>query len=643
MLATSADPQLQQQRNYAAPVNSSSSVDSFLGTSPPAPPRPLSEEETRAQTDPRAAAENASAAASTTAAAQELARILKGGARSGGSNGPTRSPGGRGITREGLQNDPLGLQRSAILSELKGKAVARRKEDMPPPQQGKVAREEKAQPVDREHPHAIDAMNGRNELDERVLAAAKALQRYRQQSRGLSPDNAIQSLSSLWHQYDARAYLQLSIELAAEPNPDEGRRAPLTSASSTDADLLAAQDDGVLLIAYVSGLGDSNAVQRGSERISLCSGFAVKGGDMMPLEDDDIAGAGKGALLVTCAHTLQAAAPKGQKRKGESGPFESQSRPPQDENSVAFAITRTGKIYPIVKLVSSLPTCDIILYQLAEHPFSAAGSPTGESSFDLSQPSSQRSIRTLPVSPYPAVVGTQLAISSFWGWEDDSGAVLPAWYFDDSTQSSSSPSRFPLTLESSTPKPPAGREKEKVEAERDDAPRSRWGRARLVEYKDRSGMEANTGTYDDLHQMDFKLLSTSPENPPALQDLRLTAPLQDNAAEHKIAKSRRAGLASFPPPGSSGGPVVDVETGAVVGVVRGTKMSLMEGKRGDAIPAEKIFECEWDRAASNLKSKFDLTMLVFPHAVFALPGMGKKIREERARMKKAQENASKSQ
>jgi hypothetical protein len=103
------------------------------------------------------------------------------------------------------------------------------------------------------------------------------------------------------------------------------------------------------------------------------------------------------------------------------------------------------------------------------------------------------------------------------------------------------------------------------------------------------GLEARTGTYDDLHQMDFKLLTTSPDNPPALQSS--TSGEQDAVAG--MARSeKRKGVPSFPPPGSSGGPVVDVQSGSVVGVVRGTKMGVLEGKRGDGVPAEKIFECE---------------------------------------------------
>jgi hypothetical protein len=87
-----------------------------------------------------------------------------------------------------------------------------------------------------------------------------------------------------------------------------------------------------------------------------------------------------------------------------------------------------------------------------------------------------------------------------------------------------------------------------------------------VEYRDITGREAKTGTYDDLAQLDFKLLADSTHNPPALQQ-----------------------KPSFPPPGSSGGPIVDASTGAVVGVTRGTKMSQLEGNRGDGIPAEKVF------------------------------------------------------
>jgi hypothetical protein len=243
------------------------------------------------------------------------------------------------------------------------------------------------------------------------------------------------------------------------------------------------------------------------------------------------------------------------------------------DSSIALAITRSGHIFPISSLMSSLPTCDLILLQLGEEAIVV----TEESALGSPLKTSPTKIRTLPINPYPAQVGSELCVSSFWGWEDDAGSTLPAFQFHtfqtaNSSSSSGglqaveSTSDVALTISSNTIAPPSGRDRETVKEERDDAGRSRWGRARLVEYRDSTGMEAKTGTYDDLAQLDFKLLPTSNHNPPALQQ-----------------------KPSFPPPGSSGGPIVDVQSGAVVGITRGTKMSQLEGNRGDGIPAEKVF------------------------------------------------------
>ena len=47
----------------------------------------------------------------------------------------------------------------------------------------------------------------------------------------------------------------------------------------------------------------------------------------------------------------------------------------------------------------------------------------------------------------------------------------------------------------------------------------------------------------------------------------------------------------LPTPGSSGGPIVDEESGAVVGVMLGTRMdNRVEGVRGWGVPSETIFE-----------------------------------------------------
>lgn len=56
----------------------------------------------------------------------------------------------------------------------------------------------------------------------------------------------------------------------------------------------------------------------------------------------------------------------------------------------------------------------------------------------------------------------------------------------------------------------------------------------------------------------------------------------------------------LPTTGSSGGPIVDETTGAVVGVMLGTQMhSAIEGVRGWGVPAETIFEVRTGRSLVN--------------------------------------------
>ena len=56
----------------------------------------------------------------------------------------------------------------------------------------------------------------------------------------------------------------------------------------------------------------------------------------------------------------------------------------------------------------------------------------------------------------------------------------------------------------------------------------------------------------------------------------------------------------LPTPGSSGGPIVDENTGAVVGVMLGSRMdSSVEGMRGWGVPAETIFEVGCDSSAQH--------------------------------------------
>ncbi|GAA6048802.1 hypothetical protein JCM3770_003629 [Rhodotorula araucariae] len=83
-------------------------------------------------------------------------------------------------------------------------------------------------------------------------------------------------------------------------------------------------------------------------------------------------------------------------------------------------------------------------------------------------------------------------------------------------------------------------------------PEREWVRGRVSEYKDPIGRTAQVGTYDALAAM---------------------------------------WIDCCPTPGSSGGPVVDSETGSVVGVTRGSTHQHGERQRyGFATPAERIFE-----------------------------------------------------
>ncbi|KAJ6519581.1 hypothetical protein C8R45DRAFT_886226 [Mycena sanguinolenta] len=81
---------------------------------------------------------------------------------------------------------------------------------------------------------------------------------------------------------------------------------------------------------------------------------------------------------------------------------------------------------------------------------------------------------------------------------------------------------------------------------------SKWVRGTVLGYRDFAGRETQPGTYDSLSHMLFSPLPT---------------------------------------PGSSGGPIVDEESGAVVGVMLGTRMdNRVEGVRGWGVPSETIFE-----------------------------------------------------
>jgi len=74
----------------------------------------------------------------------------------------------------------------------------------------------------------------------------------------------------------------------------------------------------------------------------------------------------------------------------------------------------------------------------------------------------------------------------------------------------------------------------------------------------------------------------------------------------------------LPTTGSSGGPIVDENTGAVVGVMLGTRMdSSIEGVRGWGVPAETIFEVRVQQLVVNSGALF----MNLGIQMFSLPGL----------------------
>ncbi|KAG8827532.1 hypothetical protein FRC19_002610 [Serendipita sp. 401] len=80
----------------------------------------------------------------------------------------------------------------------------------------------------------------------------------------------------------------------------------------------------------------------------------------------------------------------------------------------------------------------------------------------------------------------------------------------------------------------------------------KWVTGTVIGYKDFAGNEAKPGTYDSLPHMFFT---------------------------------------QVPTPGSSGGPVIDLDTGAVIGLIRGSQLdNRLSGLRGWGTSAESIYE-----------------------------------------------------
>lgn len=103
------------------------------------------------------------------------------------------------------------------------------------------------------------------------------------------------TIGHLLDRMNSRSGYQLSIELPYESTPKPERRVPITSALSSQSEISSAIDDGVVLLCFVDNVGS------GAERVHMCTGFAVPGGNAVRGRDSDKGG----TLIVSCSHTVR--------------------------------------------------------------------------------------------------------------------------------------------------------------------------------------------------------------------------------------------------------------------------------------------------------------------------------------------------
>ena len=126
-----------------------------------------------------------------------------------------------------------------------------------------------------------------------------------------------------------------------------------------------------------------------------------------------------------------------------------------------------------------------------------------------------------------------------------------------------------------------------------------WAECMVRGYRDFTGREAHVGVNNSVSRVSL---------------MRVIQPGTYDSLNHMI-------FTPLPTSGSSGGPIVDEDTGAVVGMVLGSQMdgSRVDGMRGWGVPAEVIFEV--GRVPPNPVSE---TCQRSPQ-MFSLPGLeGKK-------------------
>ncbi|TFK57420.1 hypothetical protein OE88DRAFT_1619167 [Heliocybe sulcata] len=295
--------------------------------------------------------------------------------------------------------------------------------------------------------------NTRFELDTRILTELCN-----------RPSSSRVKLENLVLQYMERGGHVLETSLPYESRPSSRRKVGLTSAA----------EDGVAMIAHCVRDGENH-------RITLSSGFALEGTGKHAGE----------SVVVSCAHTLEEIRRSPLATPDELKPIlEASSSTSRLSGSFVISGSRDDTVFhPVSAVLSALHRSDLVLFS-----------------------KSDSSLKTLPVSPYPAHPNTTIRAHFVVDEEPEESGWVPwiggTW--------------------------------------------SKWVRGTVLGYRDFAGREAKPGTYDTLSHLIFE---------PA------------------------------PTPGSSGGPLVDEESGAVIGVILGTRQDLgIQGLRGWGVPAEAIFE-----------------------------------------------------
>jgi hypothetical protein len=140
-------------------------------------------------------------------------------------------------------------------------------------------------------------------------------------------------------------------------------------------------------------------------------------------------------------------------------------------------------------------------------------------------------VHTLPVSPYPAPVGTEVAahfITEHRPQEDGWVSCFNGLLY------------------------------------------RKWVKGYVVSYRDFAGNEAKVSPSHLVSKDPCSQANNQPGTYDSLVNMFIT---------------------QIPTPGSSGGPIIDTETGAVVGIIRGSRFNnRIEGLRGWATSAESIHE-----------------------------------------------------